>query len=260
MIHYHGGPITPETCAYRTWRGRHAFVSFAHSYQIEFAAGICQSFALDNGAFTFWKQDKEPDWDSYYDWCAEWLYHPACDWAVIPDVIDGSEAENDALLHEWPFEQRGVPVWHLNESIDRLLRLAYMWPRVALGSTSEWDVSKPSACVERLNQVLPAICRNGRPITKLHGLRMLRPEIITKIPLASGDSTNVARNIGIDKRWEKAAYMPATKETRAQVLVERMEQHDTPSRLAVPVHEEKPAPPVLPEIKGQLTLLETETV
>jgi hypothetical protein len=233
MIHYHGGPITPETCAYRTWRGRHAFISYAHGYQIELAAGISQSFALDNGAYSFWKKAKPVDWDGYYDWCEEWLDHPGCDWAVIPDVIDGSEAENDALILEWPHGQRGVPVWHLNESVERLIKLAHTWPRVALGSTAEWDVSKPKMCLQRLYQVLPAICCGGRPITKLHGLRMLRPEIITKIPLASGDSTNVAFNIGLDKRWNGAPYAPATKETRAEVLVERVETQDTPGRLIV---------------------------
>ncbi|ECJ6460203.1 hypothetical protein AIG23_21385 [Salmonella enterica subsp. enterica serovar Newport] len=25
MIHYHGGPITPDTCAMKAWKGRHAF-------------------------------------------------------------------------------------------------------------------------------------------------------------------------------------------------------------------------------------------
>ncbi|ELD8288965.1 hypothetical protein QJD89_004630, partial [Salmonella enterica] len=55
MIHYHGGPITPDTCAMKAWKGRHAFISFAHSGQINLAAEYCQSFALDNGAFTAWK-------------------------------------------------------------------------------------------------------------------------------------------------------------------------------------------------------------
>ena len=161
MIHYHGGPITPETCAYRVWRGRHAFVSFAVAYQIELAASVCQSFGLDNGAFTFWKQGSAPDWQGYYEWCGKWLAHPACDWAVIPDVIEGSEDENDGLLGKWPFGHRGVPVWHLNESPERLVRLAGEWPRVALGSAAEWDVSAPSKCLERLYDVLPAICRAG---------------------------------------------------------------------------------------------------
>ncbi len=43
---------------------------------------------------------------------------------MIPDVIGSTEKENDDLLAEWPHGERGVPVWHLNESIGRLERLA----------------------------------------------------------------------------------------------------------------------------------------
>ena len=231
MIHYHGGPITPDTCAYRAWNARHAFVSFARPDQIKLAAAVCQTFALDNGAFSFWKQGGRADWQEYYAWCDEWLAHPACDWAVIPDVIDGGEDENDALLAEWPFGHRGVPVWHLNESPERLAALAAEWPRVALGSCDEWDVSVPTRCLQRLYDVLPAICRNGQPRVKLHGLRMLSPRIVTAVPLASADSTNVARNIGIDSHWANGGYPPATKETRVMVLAERIESCQSPPRL-----------------------------
>lgn len=228
MIPYHGGPITPESCAYRVWKGRHAFVSWAHPGQIELAASICQSFALDNGAFSLWKAGKPVDWDAYYRWCQVWLYHPACDWAVIPDVIEGTEAENDALIDEWPFGYRGVPVWHLNESPGRLMRLATAWPRVALGSAAQYDVSRPDACLDRLAAVLPAISSDGCPWVKLHGLRMLNAAVTSRAPLSSADSTNVARNIGMDKAWS-GAYAPATKETRADVLVERIESVQTPA-------------------------------
>lgn len=228
VIHYHGGPITPETCAYRVWRRGHAFVSWAEPRQLELAASVCQSFALDNGAFSLWRSGKAVDWPAYYEWCERWLRHPACDWAVIPDVIDGGEADNDELLAEWPHGLRGVPVWHLNESIDRLARLAADWPRIALGSTAEFDVSSPRRCLARLADALPAISDDGVLRVKLHGLRMLNPAIVTRVPLASADSTNVARNIGIDVAWN-GSYAPATKETRADVLTERIEQHQAPA-------------------------------
>lgn len=235
MIHYHGGPITPETCAMRAWSGRHAFVSFENPSQLALAASVCQSFALDNGAFTAWKRDGVPrdDWTPYYEWCADWLTHPACDWAVIPDVIDGTEDENDRLIRAWPYGFTGVPVWHLNESIDRLVRLAQDWPRVALGSTQDYDVSSPRKCLPRLYEAITAISDgHGRPLVKLHGLRMLNPAITTRVPLASGDSTNVAQNIGMDGAWSRGTYPPATKETRVDVLVERIESHHTPDRMA----------------------------
>lgn len=236
MIHYHGGPITPETCAYVAWQSRHAFVSFAHPRQIELAASVCQSFALDNGAFSFWKAEKPTDWPLYYEWCARWLTHPACDWAVIPDVIGGTEDENDALIDEWPFsDTQGVPVWHLNESPERLVRLVDAgWLRIALGSAAEYDVRRPARCIRRLAEVLPAISDSrGAPVVKLHGLRMLNPEVVTRVPLASADSTNVAQNIGIDGAW-RGPYSPATKETRTLVLVERIEQYQSPATMAPP--------------------------
>lgn len=224
MIHYHGGPITPETCATRAWTGRHAFISFAHPYQIETAAGCAQTFALDNGAFSLWKAGKPINWRDYYKWVGQWYAHPGFDFAVIPDVIEGSEEENDALLREWPLlRHQGAAVWHTNESVERLVRLATEWPRVAIGSSGEYDAANVAKLNQRLADVLPSICdQHGRPWCKLHGLRMLNPKIFTQWPFASADSTNVARNIGIEKKW-KGTYLPATKETRTQILVERIE-------------------------------------
>lgn len=232
MIHYHGGPITPDTCAIRAWRGRHAFVSFAATQQMNLAAEYCQSFAFDNGAFSFWKAGRAVDWLGFYVWVDTWRNHPGFDFAVIPDVIDGSEDENDRLLKDWPFPLwQSAAVWHVNESIERLVRLASSYPRVCIGSSGEYDVTKPTAFLAQMAEVLPAICDTaGRPICKLHGLRMLNPAIFSKLPLASADSTNVARNIGIDKAW-RGTYQPASKETRAQILVERIEQFNSASTL-----------------------------
>jgi len=197
------------------------------------AADVAQSFALDNGAFTFWKQGVETRWFGYYDWVNVWRRHPGFDWAVIPDVIEGSEAENDALADKWPFPRhQGAVVWHVNESIDRLKRLASEWPRVCIGSSGEWDVSTPRRFLGRAYQAIGAICDgDNRPICKLHGLRMLNPAIFSKLPLSSADSTNVARNIGIDSAW-KGTYQPKSKETRAVILTERIESFNSAGELA----------------------------
>lgn len=230
MIHYHGGPITPETVAIRVWSGRHAFVSVAAPQQIKTAAGACQSFALDNGAFSAWKAKRPPNWPAYYAWCEQWLFHPACDFAIIPDDIEGDEATNDALVGEWPFGKGpGVPVWHLHESIDRLRRLCDEWPRVALGSSGEFATVGTPLWWQRMAQAMNAVCVNGRPVTKLHGLRMLNPDVFSRLPLSSADSTNVAQNSGMDTAW-RGTYVPANEETRAQVLVERIELFNAAER------------------------------
>jgi len=224
MIHYHGLPITPETCAIKALKGRHGFVSFAHFEQIKLASHYCQSFSIDNGAFSFWKANKKTDWDKYYEFVSKWKNHPAFDFAVIPDVIEGTEEENDALLKEWSFQKhQGLAVWHTNESIDRLIRLANEFPYVGIGSSGEYDASKVQKLLDRMKSVLPHILDSKQmPICKLHGLRMLNPKIFSQLPLSSADSTNVARNIGIDSKW-KGTYQPVSKETRTSILVERIE-------------------------------------
>lgn len=241
MIHYHGGPITPDTCAIRAWKGRHAFVSYANPNQLGLASEICQSFGIDNGAFTRWTEmqkgilPKDFNWDKYwvgyYDFVAKWKNHPRFDFAIIPDVIGFGEEENDRLLEQWPHGNVGVPVWHMDESEVRLMKLAKKFPRVAIGSCGEYDVRKPNKCLDKLYDVIRHIVdKNGYPVCKLHGLRMLNPAIFSQVPLSSADSTNVARNIGIDKKW-KGPYSPKSKETRASLMVERIESYNSSSTL-----------------------------
>lgn len=137
-----------------------------------------------------------------------------------------------ALLLEWPHGKFfGVPVWHMNEPDERFVRLCNEYPRVAIGSCGEYDVKRPKEAIARLRDLIRHVVNDlGQPVAKLHGLRMLRPQIFTSIQLASADSTNVARNIGIDKAW-KGSYAPASKETRAALMVERIESHNSPGSL-----------------------------
>lgn len=231
MIPYHGLPMTPREVARRVLPNRHAFPSFSTPDQIDIAAALCRSIGIDNGAYPFWRTGKPTDWPAYYRWCEQWLFHPVCDFAVIPDVIDGDEKANDDLLAEWPFRGRGVPVWHMHESIVRLERLCDSFERVALGSSGEFAMVGSPRWWVRMAEAMNAICDNGgRPRAKLHGLRMLNPEIFTKLPLSSADSTNVARNVGIDSAWVRAPYAPASKETRGQIIAERIELHQAAAR------------------------------
>ena len=235
MIHYHGLPITPATAAVSAISGGHAFISFAHSSQLNIAIEVCQSFAIDNGAFSAWRSGSPiTDWTPFYDWALEIKKIPSCDFAVIPDVIDGNEKENDAMLKDCPFPKWfGAPVWHMHESFSRLERLANEYVRVCIGSSEEYSSVGTALWWSRMGQAMRIICDDaGRPACKLHGLRMLDPQIFTKLPFSSADSTNIGRNIGIDKHWSNAAYPPPTKEARAQVLKTRIEAHNAPATWA----------------------------
>lgn len=227
MIHYHGTPIggsRQDTARFLI--GRHALVPFPRQEDIGIVADVCQSFVFDNGAFTVWKQGGKLDIDGYTNWCQQWHRHPGFDWALIPDVIEGDEASNDALLRDWPREIEGVPVWHMHESIDRLVRLGHEWRVVALGSSGQWATPGTAPWWQRMSDAMGALCdEHGRPPCRLHGLRMLDPKVFGQLPLASADSTNAAVNSGSISRF--GMYTPPTSSQRAAVIAERIEAHNS---------------------------------
>ncbi len=226
VIVYHGTPITPQDVCVSVLTGRHALCSFAHPGQVDIVASVTASFALDNGAFSAWRAGKPvTDWTDYYAWCERWLAHPSCDWAIIPDVINGDEAANRALVDEWPHGDRGVPVWHLNETLGQLAWMAERFSRVAFGSSAEYDVQRsPDRCANRLNEAFHALGFDaGRGPIKVHGLRFAGARWRRR-PFASVDSTTVARNHGLDTVWRGSYLEHATRRTRAEAIAESMER------------------------------------
>lgn len=240
MIHYHGLPITPGTAAIRAVSAGHAFVSYAHRQQLDIAITHCQSFAIDNGAFSAWKSGNAiRDWGPFFDWADDVSRLPNCDFVVIPDVIDGDLNAQTALIGAFlqRFGHRGMqvgaPVFHLHEPLHHARYLSDTWPRVCIGSSGEYSTVGTPEWWERIYEVIGAMCDgSGRPKCKIHGLRMLNPNVFSRLPLSSADSTNIGRNVGIDKNW-RGTYLPQSKETRAFVMRERIEQWSSTSILDI---------------------------
>lgn len=195
MIHYHGTPITPRRVLYEL-AGKNFCVSFANPQDVKVCHEIGQSVLIDNGAWPTYSSGIVADWSGFMTWVREWLDYPTT-WAIIPDVIDGSESENDHLISLWlqtmgTFKQ-AAPVWHLHESLARLKRLVRGFDRVCFGSSGDYArVSSPS-WNNRVNEAFNAICVGGRVPCWIH---MLRGMSLTGsiYPFASVDSTDVARN------------------------------------------------------------------
>ena len=228
MKHYHGTPLggTRDVIA-RFITGRHGLIPFPRQEDLEIVAEASRSFIFDNGAFSIWKKGGVLDIDGYIKWCGEWYKHPGFDWALIPDVIDGTDNENDDLLKSWPKEIPGVPVYHMHEDVKRLEKLSKEWPIVALGSSGVWATPGSVGWWRRMATMMEAVCDDeGRPNCKLHGLRMLDPNIFTRLPLASSDSTNVAQNKAIQSRW-RGPYAPPTQWQRAVTIADRVEAQNS---------------------------------
>jgi hypothetical protein len=231
MIPYHGTPCgaTREDVA-RFLKNRHALISFYRPEDIGTAAEVCQSFCVDNGAFSAWKNKETICWEGYYDFVRTWYRHPAFDFAFIPDVIDGTECDNNELVHQWPLELRfiGVAVWHMHESIDRLRWLCEKFERVALGSSGDYATVGTQKWWNRMSEAMRGCCDDlGRPLAKLHGLRMLDPDVFTRLPLASADSTNAVRNSSSFTRF--GIYCPPNASTRMSIIAERVEAFQSAS-------------------------------
>ena len=230
MIHYHGTPIggkPVEKAIFFT--GKHCLVSYFYQDDLPLVAECCQSFVFDSGAFSVWKKGGTLDLEGYLDFCIQYQKHPGLDWVLIPDVIDGSEIENDIHVDMWegryPTEM-SVPVWHVHESLERLTDLAKAFPRVALGSSGKFSSPGSKVWWARMNDVMAHITdEHGRPMCKLHGLRMLDPKVFSRLPLASADSVNAAMNSGAKDRF--GMYVPPSRAQRAQVIAARIEQYNS---------------------------------
>lgn len=190
-LHYHGTPITPRSVL-QELAGRSFCVSFYRPDDVEWCHRYGQSVMLDNGAFSVWRGNKTVDWRDFYVWCEQWLAYRTS-WAVIPDVIMGDAEANDALIEQWPHGQRGAPVWHMHEPIDRLKRLCDDWERVCIGSSAEYQVVGSDCWHNRMGEAMNAICKTGRVPSWLHMLRGMNAAL-WGYPFASVDSTDIARN------------------------------------------------------------------
>jgi len=196
---------------------------------LQFAMDYSKGFIVDNSAFSFWSSGEQPDWSKYVCWVREFCNHPRFDFALIPDVIDGSAKENNYLIDFWKRVAKNVPacpVWHLHESIDRLLWLVLNWERVAIGSSGQWsNPGQSDGWWDRMDEAFDSICVNGYPLAKMHGLRMLRRDIIERYPFASCDSTNAVQN-----GTREAAKNNVDSSWGQQTIARRIEIAKSPSK------------------------------
>lgn len=179
VAHFHGSPIWGDkgaVCKIAV-AGAGSFVSFFRPDQIELSLRHAKRVGIDNGAYTYQKHEHSDrkEWTLFYAWLMRYYHNLKVDFFVIPDVIKGGEEENDRLIKELPsmFRDKAVPVWHLHESLERLVRLCEEWPRVCFGSSGQYAAIRTKRWHQRM--------RDGR--------------VLGNYPLDTADSTNLACNV-----------------------------------------------------------------
>lgn len=216
MIKYYGTPLSPVKVFNEALTGRNVLIPFPRPDNLKRAIDKCDKIIIDNGAFSIWRKGGSIDWDIYYNFVLELL--DRIEIFFIPDVIDGTEEENDELIKDYIAMNisKGVPIWHVDESLERLERLADTFDYIAIGSAGEYAQLGTPQWHNKMDKAMRVLCDSGGyPKVKIHMLRCLNKRIFTQYPFYSGDSTALAQNHKRDG-WEN--------------ITERVEKYDSPKR------------------------------
>jgi hypothetical protein len=190
MLHYHGTPLTPRS-ELEKLAGKNFCVSFAAPQDASWCIKNAQSIMWDNGAFSSFTKGKPFDKQGYINWLDDKLY--GANWAVIPDVIDGSVEDQRNYMRGWPYPLHlSCAVWHMALPLSWLEELVDTYPRVAFGSSGEYWKVHDKSWQRRADEAWELITKtNTRPwVHMMRGLKLSGK----RWPFASTDSTNVARN------------------------------------------------------------------
>ena len=188
-IYYHGTPITPRVELLKM-AGRNFCVSFAWPYDIDICLTIGQSVLMDNGAFSAFTKGKSINENGLYEWLEPRLRHPHK--AIVLDVINGDVDQQRAARKRWPFpKELSWSVWHLDKPISYLQEIVDDDGAVCFGSSGEYWQIGTEKWVRRMDEAF-TILSKMKTMPWVHGLRMSAQA--GDWPLASVDSTNVARN------------------------------------------------------------------
>ena len=151
---------------------------------------------FDSGAYSEWRAAQKrgeewfirEDWKPYFEWLEPRLFQPGR-WAVMPDAPGAPSQLNDSLLLDWPFGDRGAPLWHMDGPIERLLRLCEKHPRVCLGWTGAGKHLDRPEFHERIAELDKAFGNRWPVIHMMRGIA-----VKDHWPFATVDGTTLAQN------------------------------------------------------------------
>lgn len=217
----HGTPITPRAVLEHLG-ARNYLVNHFTPHDAEWVDENSNFWVGDNGVFPLWQAAMkaarlagerfdgvvytQERYYSYVEWCRRWCLEGSgrCKWVAIPDPIGTSTQELDAFLRMWPADLKdyGVPVYHLDEPIERAIMLLRNFGRACIGATGEYAAIPGEAFCARMDELFDAIQDAFGYIPPCHmfrGLQLLKPEF--RWPVTSADSTDIGRNHNLLK-WK----------------------------------------------------------
>lgn len=173
------------------------------------AVGGTEILLVDNGAFSAWRSGTPLDIEGFARWAADILDRCPQAVAVVPDVIDGDAAANDAMLVEFRGvclelglyidPDRTMAVWHMHEPLERLTGLIEAgYAYLAIGSSGEYAQPGTPEWHARIAEALAAIetlVAESNGAYRRPWLHMMRAQAEAhRYPFDSSDSCNLAVN------------------------------------------------------------------
>lgn len=168
-----------------------------------------QILMIDNGAFSAHMAGIELDeshWEQFALWASQIMDRCPSAVAVIPDVIGGTEEQNNELS-DWFFAmcedkairidpERTMAVWHLHESMERLWDLSGMHRYVAFGSSGQYLDSGSTLWQDRITEAFATVNLRADTFDEARPwIHMMKFQSELKnFDFDSADSTNFASN------------------------------------------------------------------
>lgn len=182
ILYYAGGDRNPKDVRDAIRSGaRHFMLSYfywkSHASLIRLMRSHGVHLMLDSGAFSAWKQGGEIDVNCYI----AYIQRSRIGKYIALDVV-GDPEKSDAHVRQ--MEEAGlhpIPVFHFGSDFRWLDRYAARYPYIALGGT----VGKP----KRVRDAFFAEVFARHPQIHYHGLGMTTPELLSRYPWFSVDST-----------------------------------------------------------------------
>ena len=148
----HGTPITPKRLLPQL-KGKSFCVSYMHPEQLNETielVGDNEVLILDNGAFTAWKKGITLDdawWDGFYAWANAAMDKCPNAVCVIPDVINGNEADNLQLIadaikgNKIKYPERAMAIWHIDKPWIHMMRGLGVLHKIGFDSADSCNIA-----------------------------------------------------------------------------------------------------------------------
>lgn len=157
----------------------------------------CKAFMLDSGAFTFFSNGKELDWNDYLKMYAEFIVSNDIELFYELDIDDIVGYENVLKMREkleTLTNRRPIPVWHINRGKDEYINMCKQYDYVAIGGLV--GVERRSKRQQSLEKNFPWFIKTAHANgAKVHALGFTKVQMLEQYHFDSVDSTrwNCAR-------------------------------------------------------------------